>query len=318
MSYQTSQPDAETFAKNMETLQLFASHLQFQDRSPITIKGYLNDLKLFVRWAAANYSPSFSLQTLSTAAIQAYRQMLIESGARPQTTNRRLAALAAYGHWAAQSGQTPSNPAQNVRTVTSVGGLTPRWLDKRQRAALVRAAEKGAQLAQKRYPRLWVLRQRDTSMVLTLLNTGLRVGELCALRLNDVQIGERKGQMIVRAGKGMNHRVIPLNIHARQALSEWLQVRPPDSSHALFIGQRLGPIDAHAVQRAVNRIAHAAGLSNVTPHVLRHTFAKSLIDEGVSMEKVALLLGHSSLNTTRIYTVPGEQELEQAVELLDE
>jgi integrase/recombinase XerC len=63
----------------------------------------------------------------------------------------------------------------------------------------------------------------------------------------------------------------------------------------------------------VHRFAKKAGLKNVTPHTLRHSFAKSLIDAGVSLEKVATLLGHSNLNTTRIYTTPGEEDLEDAV-----
>jgi len=72
------------------------------------------------------------------------------------------------------------------------------------------------------------------------------------------------------------------------------------------------------VQRAVLRFAGEAGIENVTPHVLRHSFAKALIDSGVTLEKVATLLGHSNLNTTRIYTTPGERDLEEAVKTLED
>ncbi|MBN1147401.1 MAG: site-specific integrase [Anaerolineales bacterium] len=74
---------------------------------------------------------------------------------------------------------------------------------------------------------------------------------------------------------------------------------------------------SRAVQCAVVRYAVAAGLSDVTPHALRHTFAKTLLDEGVSPEKVAALFGHTSHNTTRLYTTPGERDLEDAVERLE-
>jgi len=80
------------------------------------------------------------------------------------------------------------------------------------------------------------------------------------------------------------------------------------------MNQRGSSMKSRSVQRAINRIADAAGLGGaVTPHTLRHTFAKSLIDEGVSLEKVAKLLGHNNLNTTRIYVTPSEQDLEEAV-----
>ena len=152
--------------------------------------------------------------------------------------------------------------------------------------------------------------------MILLLNTGLRVGELCALRLSDVQMSERKGKVIVRSGKGGKQRIVPLNRQARQMLSQWLLHRPPVDTDALFVGQRNNAVSARSVQRAVGRLAQLAGLEDVTPHILRHTFAKSLINQGVSIEKVAALLGHSDLNTTRIYITPGERDLEEAVGML--
>jgi integrase/recombinase XerC len=76
---------------------------------------------------------------------------------------------------------------------------------------------------------------------------------------------------------------------------------------------RHAPFHCAISPRAVQRFAKKAELKNVTPHTLRHSFAKALIDAGVSLDKVAMLLGHSNLNTTRIYTTPGEEDLEDAV-----
>ena len=272
-----------------ETLTAFHRHLAAQDRSPVTIRGYLGDLQRFSRWYQANYQCPLHLGQLNQSDIQAYRQKLLTSGARPQTINRQLAALAALGHWAQQQGLCPLNPALNVRSIQSSQVLAPRWLDKNQRAA---------------------------TMLLLLLHTGLRLGELVALQLDDLQVSERKGHLVVRAGKGLKQRVVPLNQPARLALKSWLEVRPAAATRALFIGQRGEAAAPAAVQRAVARLARAARLDSVTPHMLRHTFAKTLLDEGVSLEKVAVLLGHSSLNTTRIYTVPGEADLEEVVRRL--
>lgn len=123
---------------------------------------------------------------------------------------------------------------------------------------------------------------------------------------------DRKGSVTVRDGKGGKHRLVPLNVEARGALNDWLAVRPNVSEGALFIGQRGEPLRPRAAQRQLALYGRRAGVE-VTPHALRHTFAKNLIDSGVSIEKVAALLGHANLNTTRVYVMPGERDLEEAV-----
>jgi site-specific recombinase XerD len=167
--------------------------------------------------------------------------------------------------------------------------------------------------AMRRYPRLRLMYLRDAAIVKLILFAGLRVGEIVQLRVNDIILYERKGSVVVREGKGTKRREIPLNAKARKALSGYLFMRPNVDSDGLFLGQRNEGVQSKTIQRAVHRFAKKAGLKNVTPHTLRHSFAKALIDAGVSLEKVATLLGHSNLNTTRIYTTPGEEDLEDAV-----
>ena len=110
---------------------------------------------------------------------------------------------------------------------------------------------------------------------------GLRVSELCDLRLNDLLLTERKATLTVRAGKGQKQRTLPLNKEARQMLEDWLVVRPQVKGEAVFIGQRGEKLQVRSVQSAVCRLADLAGLKDVTPHTCRHTFAKSLLDGGV-------------------------------------
>lgn len=149
-------------------------------------------------------------------------------------------------------------------------------------------------------------------------SNGLRVSELANLKLGDLLLTERKSTLTVRAGKGTKQRTLPLNKDARQVLEQWLAVRPPIAADMLFAGQRGEPMRPRSAQIAVSRLARLAGLPDVTPHTLRHTFAKSLVDNGVTLEKVATLLGHESLDTTRLYVTPGERDLEEAVERLAE
>ena len=300
---------------NYPDIKAFSNYLTTRDLAPVSVRGYCADMRRFARWMENSLETNFALDALQVGTIQAYRHYLLEQGRKPNTINRELAAICAFGNWGVQAGRIPQNPALHIRSLDSVS-LAPKWLDKNQRAALLRAARDDVDLARQRYPRLWLMRLRDAAIVVLLLHTGLRVHELCKLTLDKVEISPRKGQVTV-TGKGFKQRTIPLSKPAREEAREWLKVRPPAELESLFTNQRGGALKPRSVQRALHRLAESAGLqATVTPHTLRHTFAKSLIDEGVSLEKVAKLLGHSNLNTTRVYVTPSEQDLEEAINLL--
>jgi len=299
-----------------DTLHLdeFQAYLLTEDRSPVTIAGYLGDVRLFAQWYEGHYREALIPASLTNEAVRNYKQHLLDQAAKPKTINRRLAALAAYAHWLEQAGYVRNvrNPVQGVKAVKEAV-LAPKWLDKKQRAALLRAVDKEVEDAMRRYPRLRLMYLRDAAIVKLILFAGLRVGEIIQLRMSDLVLDERKGSVIVREGKGAKRREVPLNAKARKALLDYLRIRPDVERDDLFLGQRNEGVQSKTIQRAVLRFAKEAGLKNVTPHTLRHSFAKALIDAGVSLEKVATLLGHSNLNTTRIYTTPGEEDLEDAV-----
>ena len=297
----------------------FQAYLLAEDRSPVTIVGYMGDVRLFAQWYEKQNEEPLIPERLTNEAVRGYKQHLLDQANKPKTINRRLAALAAYTHWMDQAGYMKSarNPVQGVKAVKETE-LAPKWLDKKQRAALMRSVDKEVEDANRRYPRLRVMVLRDAAIVRLILFTGLRVGEIVQLRLSDITLDERKGSVVVREGKGTKRREIPLNSKARKALLDYMRVRPNAEKEELFLGQRDEGIQSKTVQRAVQRFAGEADLENVTPHVLRHSFAKALIDSGVTLEKVATLLGHSNLNTTRIYTTPGERDLEEAVKTLED
>ena len=296
----------------------FQAYLLAEDRSPLTISGYVGDVHLFAQWFEKQAKEPLTPVGLTNPAVRGYKQYLLEQANKPKTINRRLAALAAYTHWLEQAGyvQNARNPVQGVKAVREVA-LAPKWLDKKQRAALLRAVDKEVEDAVHRYPRLRLMYLRDAAIVKLILYAGLRVGEIIQLLKGDIILDERKGSVVVREGKGTKRREIPLNIRARKAILDYLRVRPEVESEYLFLGQRNEAVQSKTVQRAVIRFTEATDLKDVTPHTLRHTFAKSLIDSGVSLDKVATLLGHSNLNTTRIYTTPGVQDLEDAIGELD-
>jgi site-specific recombinase XerD len=120
------------------------------------------------------------------------------------------------------------------------------------------------------------------------------------------------------SGKGGKARQIPLDKHTRQALVSHLEERGSDSSvdsegaERLFWGQR-GPLSEKGIDYLVGKYAYQAQLKDCSSHTLRHSYAKNLVDAGVLLDQVATLLGHESLDTTRVYTRPSQRDLERAV-----
>ena len=295
----------------------FKKYLQDNDFSDLTVQGYLSDLYLFAQWFEQTNGENMKLERITPTDIKEYRQRLLTVENRAaNTVNRKLASLSALMQWALNSGKIPSDPTQKIKLVRKVESA-PKWLDKREQFALSRAIERDLQLAKLRYPKRWVTRRRDASLVLFLLNTGLRLGEAVSLQVKDVQLSARRGSVLVRNGKGNKQRSIPLNNEARQALRDWFEVRPESQYVWTVVEGDIGSsLSGRTVQRLICRYAQDASLNDLTPHVLRHSFAKNLVNAGVGLEKVAALLGHGNLNTTRIYVTPSEKDLELAVEAL--
>ena len=295
----------------------FKNHLQDNDFSDLTVRGYLSDLSLFSQWFEKTNGENMSVERVTPTDIKEYRQHLLSVENRAASTiNRKLAALSALMQWAVNSGKISSDPTQKIKLIRKVESA-PKWLDKREQFALSRAIERDLQLARIRFPKRWVTRRRDASLVLFMLNTGLRLNEAVSLQVEDVQFSERKGSVLVRNGKGSKQRSIPLNNEARQALKDWFEVRPESKFVWTVVeGDAGSSLSGRTVQRLIMRYAQEANLEDLSPHVLRHSFAKNLVNAGVGLEKVAALLGHESLNTTQIYVTPSEKDLELAVDTL--
>lgn len=295
------------------TIDQFRDYLEGEGRATHTIRGYTQDLAIFARWFEEANGEELAGDNLTPTDIRLYRQFLQgPAKAKPATINRRLAALRMYGESMRTAGVIGDNPAHGVRGVKEQT-MAPKWLDKKQQAAITRALEKDLLTAVSDFGRRQAT--RDRAAVLLMLNAGLRVSEVCALDLADFELSERKGTVHVRTGKGDKARAVPLNRTVREALQAWLELRGADPGQ-VFTGKRGNALTPSGLQRRLEELGRLARVE-VTPHSLRHSFAKNLVDADVSLDKVAMLLGHSNLNTTRIYTIPSSQDLTRAVELLD-
>jgi integrase/recombinase XerC len=149
------------------------------------------------------------------------------------------------------------------------------------------------------------VRLRDVAMLEVLYATGIRVGELCGLDVDDVDAERR---LLRVTGKGRKERVVPFGLPARHAIDAWLGGgRPvlvrPGSGPALFLGRRGGRVGQRQVRQVVyDLIADIEGAPHIGPHGLRHSAATHLLDGGADLRSVQELLGHATLSTTQIYT----------------
>lgn len=274
--------------------------LAAEGKSQQTIKTYRVQLTKFSEWLKENSGNGDPKEITSIDAVE-YREYLLRKGRKAASVNTALASIEAFCKWLHEEGHISHNPLVNVKRVDQVQE-PPKWLNKSEKYRVIRAA-------------LQEKNKRNEAIILTLLMAGLRVSELVALRPEDVFLGDRKGSIVVRTGKGMKRRTVPIPNDLRKSLGEYL-IEYHAMSDYLFDSQRGEQLTVKGVQHLCGKIGKKAGVEGLTPHVLRHTYCHDLINKGVDIGMVAKLAGHAKIDTTLIYTQPGEQELQDAVEKL--
>lgn len=284
----------------------FLDALRREGKSPNTVICYEDALQDFERWWQTENGPGAMLDAKAVTVhdVRGYRGHLIKVRRQAAATvNRKLSALSSFFRIALARGLTQVDPTAGVEGLRHVRPA-PRALDRKAVHRLLRSVY----AAQNR---------RDIAILELLLNSGIRIGELAKLALDDVAIMERKGHLVVRSGKGDVSRTVPLNSDARRALREYLAVRPETAAADFFISQkRGGGISVSNIWRVVKKYGLAAGVE-LSPHALRHTFGTRMVREhGTDLVLVARLMGHQDVNTTARYAEPSEEDLADAVEAL--
>ena len=302
-----------------DLLTQFQNALELEDKSAATIRAYTIGFTDFRDWFERTSGQELSPALITSLDVKAWRAYLGDDRRlSPATINNYLAGLRAFCAWAVQAGYTEHNPADSIKSIKTVEEA-PKWLEKQEQFKLLRACEQEVQLGDIRAGgdmtapgAIWP--RRDRALISLLLNAGLRRAEAAALRLDDLTIRPRSGHVQVRRGKGRKARRVELNKDVRSALQSWLDVRPESKGQAVFISQKGGRLRARSIAGVVVKLAEKAGLEDVTPHTLRHTCAKNLVDAGVSLDRVANALGHASLDTTRRYTIPSTRDMQTEME----
>jgi integrase/recombinase XerD len=221
-------------------------------------------------------------------------------GYRPSSVARALAAVRSFHRFLVLEGETEADPAEGVARPKVPRNL-PRPLSVEEVAALVAAPGQDGPVA-----------LRDRAILETLYGAGLRISELVALDVDDVDLEEGSVRAV---GKGSKERIVPLGRLAVKALEAYLtRARPalaaPRSRGALFLNRRGGRLTRQGSTNIIKDMARRAGIrKRVTPHMLRHSFATHLLEGGADVRVVQELLGHASLATTQIYTLVTQDRL---------
>jgi len=277
-------------------LQHFETYLQQHALSPVTIRNYLADLRAFARWHAARTTHALAF---ASADFRAFRDYLCnETDHSPATVNRRLQSLRLFGRFLHEKGHAPDNPTREIALLRNgnENSSAPRTLTRAETDRLLNA------LAAARPS----LAKRDVAIVHLMLQAGLRVHEIAALRVEDVAITRNRAQVQVRGNRQGEQRTVPLKPVAARALRAYLAVRPAiPHVEQLFLSQRGEPLSVRSVQRLVDAYARAAGLDAVSAQSLRHTCAKRMLEETRDPARVAQWLGQRSVKGLDRYTKNG-------------
>ena len=299
-------PKPNLSAAGEQALACYESYLRDEvDLSLATIRGYLGDVRLFMAWCERTWAegqahePTFNPERVATPTITCYRDYLKkELDRKPATVNRYLISLKRYFAWAREAKNLDGDPAQRVKLVAETPRLL-RHLTDQEEEALVAAVEVGGNL-------------RDQTLIILMLHTGLRVSEVCQLKQTHVSVSQRSGQLQIW-GKGHKYREVPLNATARRALRDYLPTLPQEIEY-LFLSQRTGDrLTPRAIGFIIEKYTKRANISDLRPHDLRHRFGYRMA-ETVSLHRLAQIMGHDSLDTTRLYIQGPPNDLQKAVE----
>ena len=254
-----------------------------------TLNAYRTDLAAFEAWLGKK---SLALEAASRAEVLGYLAANVRQGLSPRSSARRLSTLRRFYRYLLREGLIQDDPTSDVRS-PSLGRPLPKAVTEASVEKLLAA------------PPNTTLGVRDRAMLETMYASGLRVSELVALALNELDLTTG---LVRVTGKGGKERIVPLGDEATGRLGEYLQTARPSllgehKSGAVFLTRRGQPMTRQAFWQLIKRYSALAGIdSSLSPHSLRHAFATHLLNHGADLRSVQMLLGHADLSTTQIYT----------------
>ena len=275
----------------------FLTHLLIEKgRAPNTLAAYRRDLTKYAGYLDGN---GVAARSATTQDIEGFNALLHNAQLAATTTNRTMAAVRGLHRYLFAEGVVTSDPTADVEQSKLPRGL-PKALTEDEVAAVLEApaSDSPADL-------------RDRAILELLYGTGMRISECVGLSLDDI---DHPSALVRVMGKGDKQRLVPLGRFAARALERWLgpegraNLAPDtwagrDQQNAVFLNQRGGRLSRQGIWGVVRKHGLTAGVADrLTPHVLRHSCATHMLDNGADIRTVQELLGHSSISTTQLYT----------------
>lgn len=278
----------------------FKEFLERENKSANTIKSYISEVKLFLKWLEETEGREIKIDEVFTGDIKAYKEYLLSRRKAPNTINKKIESLRSF---------FDAFLGKHIVSLPKVKqqGNTVKWLSRNEKNALLRVVNR-EDLFKNDF-----LNFRNRAIIYTLLLSGLRLNELINLRWEDWKNG-----YIEVMGKGGKYRRVETNSELRKIFTEIKEKQQEKGiqSDYIFCTTKGKPLQVPTLEDIFKKINKQLDFK-VTPHMLRHTFAHDLIQKGVRIDLVADILGHSQLETTRIYTTPSAEERRKAVESLE-
>jgi integrase/recombinase XerC len=291
-------------------IEQFLEHLRYERNvSEHTLRNYSSDLEQFVTYLRPNKKQLPPVSEIDHLTIREWMASLHTEQKKKSSIARKLAALRTFFQFLVREGMLELNPAKLVSTPKLEKRL-PKHLSIEEAVRFIETPDLDTDLG-----------KRDRAMLELLYATGVRVAELTTLNLADVDFGN---QLVRVTGKRRKQRIVPFGEPAGDAIRSYLGVRDkflfnaPISKRddqALFLNYQGTRITTRSVGRMVEKyIRICAGMHNISPHALRHSFATHLLDSGADLRDIQELLGHARLSTTQVYT---HVSMEKLIEVYD-
>jgi integrase/recombinase XerD len=278
-------------------IQDYIAHLAVErNLSQRTLESYGRDLAQFAAWAAGQ---KLGPGTIERVHIRRYLGERRDAGLSARSAARALSAIRGMFRFLVTSEALDSDPTATIKS-PSLWQTVPHALSTAEVESLLAAPDPSTALG-----------LRDRAMLETLYATGLRVSELVGLTMDRTRLDPGFVRVV---GKGRKERLVPLGLSAIGWIERYLESARTqldrDRRPELFLNFRGGPLTRQGVWKILRRHATAADIrSRLTPHVLRHSFATHLVDNGADLRAVQMMLGHASLTTTEIYTHVARERL---------
>lgn len=290
---------------NLHTQQLLDKFLDalWAERglSKNTLEAYERDLRIFYEWLSKT-DPHAQLEAVTRADIQAYLAHRLEADTKSRTTARSLSSFRQFYLYLVREGIRETSPVELI-AAPKQGKPLPDTLSEDEVDALLEAPELSSPQG-----------LRDRAMLELLYATGLRVSELISIQLMNISL---QNGVVKVLGKSNKERLVPLGEEALNWLNQYLQDARPELMHGrgtceqVFVTNRGQGMTRQAFWYLTKKHAMTARISRkISPHTLRHAFATHLLNHGADLRVVQLLLGHSNLSTTQIYTHVAQARLQ--------